>query len=146
LWTGGIVNDFAAKSRGSDPRDLGHNVGVRGAAIFLLAAFTALALAATGPASSARLGSLRVVTTTPFTVAGSGFHLRERIRLTATIGTKTRSVQIRATRLGTFRVLLDQIPFTRCDVIRVVATGFAGTTAVLKRLPAPACIAQRSGG
>ena len=89
---------------------------------------------------------LRVVSTSPFTVAGSGFRIREGIRITTTVGRAVRTVRTRATSLGTFRILLPGIgaPQGRCDVIRVVAVGFAGTTAILKRLPSRACLVQRS--
>jgi hypothetical protein len=34
----------------------------------------------------------------------------------------------------------------RCDSVRVLARGSAGSYAVVKRLPPPACAAARSGG
>jgi len=105
-----------------------------------------LVLAATASARTAQPAKLHIVTTSPLTVAGSGFHLGERIHVTATVGPATRTVRVRATRLGTFRLLLGGLGGTssHCDLIRVVATGVAGSTAVLKRLPAPACLLQRS--
>ena len=105
-------------------------------------------LAATASARTAQTAKLHIVATSPFTVAGSGFRLRERIRVTATVGRATKTVRVRATRLGTFRLLLGGLGVTssHCDLIRVVATGVAGSTAVLKRLPPPACLLQRSNG
>ncbi len=116
---------------------------MRRAGVLLVSALVASALA-TGSGATRLPAKLRIVAASPLTVAGSGFHARERIRLTASAGGMTETVRIRATRLGTFRVLLERVGPTRCDLIRVVATGLAGASAVLKRLPPPACIAQRA--
>jgi hypothetical protein len=55
-------------------------------------------------------------------------------------------VTVIATRLGTFRVVLDELTPSRCDLVRVVAAGRAGSRVVLKRLPSPACLPERSEG
>jgi hypothetical protein len=39
-----------------------------------------------------------------------------------------------------------ETPMTRCDRVRVIAIGSDGSHAVLKLLPAPACIAARTPG
>ena len=75
----------------------------------------------------------------PLTVAGAGFHSRERVRVTATVADATQTVRIVTTRIGGFRAALSELTPTRCDLIRVVAVRRSGTTVVLKRLPSPAC-------
>ena len=105
-----------------------------------------LVLAATASARTAQPAKLHIVATSPFTVTGSGYHLRERIHVTATGRTGDEDGAREGDATGTFRLLLGGLGGTssHCDLIRVVATGVAGSTAVLKRLPAPACLLQRS--
>ena len=118
---------------------------VKRAGLSLLVIVTVAVLAAAAPART-ELASLRVVAASPLTIAGSGFHSREHVRITATLGKATQTVGATATGLGTFRIRLSGLPLSqgRCDAIRVVAVGFAGTTAILKRLPSRACLLHRS--
>lgn len=118
----------------------------RTTALLLLLALGGAVLAGAGSARTEQTAKLRLVAMNPLTVAGTGFHSRERARVTATSAGATQTVRVTATRTGSFRVTLDQLIPGRCDLIRVVAVGRGGTSAVLKRLPSPACIAARSSG
>ena len=88
-----------------------------------------------------RHASLRVTRTTPLTVAGSSFKSRERVRVTATVAGSASTRAVRASRRGalsaTFSTAAD-----RCSSVRIVAVGNAGSRAIIKRLPGPACILQ----
>jgi hypothetical protein len=113
------------------------------ATILVLLALAAAVLAGLGSAGTTQTARLRLVTTSPLTVAGTGFQSRERTRVNATSEFATETVRVIATRTGTFRVTFAELAAGRCDLVRVVATGRAGSTVVLKRLPAPACILER---
>ena len=95
-------------------------------------ATAALALALTTPALHLAAASPTVV------VRGSGFHARERVTLVA--GVKT--LHLRTTRLGTFR-LDTGVRLSRCNSLIVTATGARGDRALLT-LPRPACMPARS--
>lgn len=77
--------------------------------------------------------SLQIVRETPLTIRGRGFRARERVRLSAA----GRNWRLRATPRGTFVVVLESVD--RCDIVRIVAVGAAGSRAVLKIFPAPHC-------
>lgn len=83
--------------------------------------------------------ALRVVRTSPLTIRGEHFRARERVRLTAA----ARTVRTKASATGFFVVTIRGA--TRCDSIRVLARGSAGSYAVVKVLPSPACLPARSG-
>jgi hypothetical protein len=109
----------------------------------LRASVTALAMAvalacsagtALGGGSDAALKpTLQIVRETPLTIRGRAFRARERVRVSAA----GRSSHVRATRHGTFVVALTGVD--RCNIVRIVAVGAAGSRAVLKILPAPQC-------
>jgi hypothetical protein len=101
-------------------------------------AFTPLsATASTGPAT------LRLQDRSPITLAGAGFTRGERVRVT--LDRRTNSIRIiRAGRNGAFVVMFRGASASRCDLVRVIATGSGGSRAVLKILPAPACLPARS--
>jgi hypothetical protein len=114
----------------------------RTASLVLFLGLAGAALAAAGPAQTSPAPRLRIVALSPFVVGGTGFNPRERTRVTANAGTGSQTVRVVATRLGTFRVTLDQVAPTRCDLIRVVAVRRGGTIVAFKRLPSPACLPE----
>jgi hypothetical protein len=114
--------------------------------MLLLLTLVATALAGPGSAGTTQTAKLRLLAVNPLTVAGTGFHARERARITATSAGRTQAVRVTATGTGSFRVTFKEVTPSRCDTIRVVAVGRGGTSVVLKRLPAPACISERSAG
>jgi hypothetical protein len=111
---------------------------VAGAAVALVAVvlgFTVLAR----PDAMAGRPALRVVRTSPFKIRGEHFRGRERVRLTAAATT----VRTKANGDGVFVVTIRGA--TRCESVRVLARGSAGSYAVVKVLPSPACLPAHSG-
>jgi hypothetical protein len=92
--------------------------------------------------TKARTASLRLVKKAPLTVRGEHFRAGERVRLRAMLHRQTAAT---ASPQGSF-VASFETPMTRCDRVRVIAIGSDGSHAVLKLLPAPACIAARTPG
>ncbi len=84
--------------------------------------------------------TLSLVRKTPLTVRGEHFEAGERVRLRAMLHRATAAT---AGPSGSF-VATFQTPTTRCDRVRVIAIGSEGSHAVLKLLPAPACIAAKT--
>jgi hypothetical protein len=104
-------------------------------------------IAASGIAVSSASGTsqkqtLRIVDRDPLALRGEGFQSRERVRVTLSAPVAARK-STRATASGSFRVTFPQVSATRCDMVRVVVVGGAGSRA-LKLLPAPACMPMRS--
>jgi hypothetical protein len=104
---------------------------------------TAAAAAALGLASSGQstaLPLLRVIDQSPFTVQGSHFRPRERVKVTLyKHQASVRTRRVTASSSGTFRTVLQEDPVDRCDVIFVRAVGTRGSRAEQKMLPRPAC-------
>jgi hypothetical protein len=98
-----------------------------------IAAFTRSSAQAAKP-------SLRITRPAPFTVQGRHFRAGEKVRL---LGGSHRA-QVRANGDGSFAITIAGA--TRCDTLRLVARGSAGSYAVVKLLPPPACAATRSSG
>jgi hypothetical protein len=82
--------------------------------------------------------SLRVIGSAPVKVRGAQFRPRESVRLTA----GKRSLRTNANGDGYFVVTIPG--GSRCDTLRVLARGSAGSYAVVKLLPQPACMPARS--
>lgn len=82
--------------------------------------------------------TLRVTGTSPLKVRGDHFRSGERVRLTAAAAT----VRTKANGDGFFVVTIRGA--TRCDLVRVLARGSAGSYVVVKILPPPACMPARS--
>jgi hypothetical protein len=104
-------------------------------------------IAASGIAVSSASGTsqkqtLRIVDRDPLALRGDGFESRERVRVTLSAPVAARKFT-RATTSGSFRVTFEDVLATRCDMVRVVVVGRAGSR-VLKFLPAPACMPLRS--
>jgi len=111
-------------------------IGAGAAAGAFALAFTVFA----GPSAKASKPSLRITRPAPLTVRGRHFHDREQVRLTA----GARTAQATANGDGYFVITIPGAD--RCNTVRVLARGSAGSYAVVKLLPAPACMPARSGG
>jgi hypothetical protein len=82
--------------------------------------------------------SLRIARTTPITVQGRHFHASELVRLRS----GSRFARAKANGSGYFVITIPGAD--RCNTVRVVATGSAGSYAIVKLLPAPMCAPVRS--
>jgi len=91
--------------------------------------------------SPARTGrpALHVVRNAPLTVRGEHFRSREQVRVT----TAKKVTRTKADGRGTFVVTIRGV--SRCDMVRVLARGSAGSYAIVKLLPSPMCLPARSG-
>jgi hypothetical protein len=90
------------------------------------------------PAAHAARPALHLVGKGPLTVRGEHFRSGERVR----VSTAGRAARAKANGNGVFVVTIRGA--TRCDAVRVLARGSAGSYAVVKVLPLPACAAARS--
>jgi hypothetical protein len=111
-------------------------IGAGAAAGALVLGFTVFA----GSSANTSKPSLRITRSAPLTVRGRHFHADERVRLT----TGTRTAPAKANGDGYFVITIPGAD--RCNTVRVLARGSAGSYAVVKLLPAPACMPARSGG
>lgn len=101
----------------------------------------ALGFAAFGRSSGhAAKPSLRITQATPLTVQGRHFRAGEGIRVTS----GSRSARGRANGGGYFVIRIPGAD--RCNTLRVVARGTAGSYAIVKLLPAPMCAPARTSG
>jgi len=71
--------------------------------VCLIVASTAVAVALAGSGAS-----IRVLSAQPLVVSGAQFKARERLTITATVGTENAARQVTATRQGTFKVTLGK--------------------------------------
>ena len=81
---------------------------------------------------------LKLVAASPAAIRGQHFRPNEHVRIKA----RARSSNVTADGQGTFVVTIRGA--TRCDLVRIVAVGSAGSYAVLKALPPPMCLPVRS--
>ena len=88
--------------------------------------------------SKAGSPSIRLVRAAPLTVRGAHFRSGERVRVTAA----GKSAQTKANGDGTFVVVVRGA--TRCETLRILARGSAGSYAIVKLLPQPACLPART--
>ena len=105
-----------------------------GALVAVVLGFTLLAR----PDRTEGRATLRVVRAFPLTIRGQHFRARERVRLT----TGAVTIQTKASPDGFFVVTIRGTD--RCNSSRVLARGSAGSYAVVKNLPPPACAPARS--
>jgi hypothetical protein len=91
----------------------------------------------------AQKASLRIVDREPLTLRGENFKAGERVRISLSVPLTERKV-VRATATGSFRATFLEISVARCEGVRAVAVGGAGSQATVKFLPAPACSPMRS--
>jgi hypothetical protein len=108
--------------------------------IALIAAALAVAAFAGGTAfgGPSAKPTLRLMKLHPLTVHGQRFHARELVRVQVQAPSAA-TRRVRANQSGSFTASFGT-GVSRCDVIRVVAIGGEGSRAVLKYLPAPACM------
>jgi hypothetical protein len=88
--------------------------------------------------TSSPQAKLQVVRKAPLTVRGQGFRARESVRVSAS----GRNWRLRTSSAGTFVLTLGS--GDRCNSVRVLAVGSAGSYAVVKALPSPMCAPARS--
>lgn len=105
--------------------------------IGLLVALAGTAAATQSSGDAQRPAALRLVKSKPVTVAGARFQAGERVRLRASSGPRTGTEFARAGAAGGFVETFD-MPYDRCNGLRVTATGSEGSRAKLK-LPGPYC-------
>jgi len=111
-------------------------LGVCATAVAVVLGFTLLG----GPGSKPNAGrpTLGIVRAAPLTVRGQHFRSGEQVRVTSAM----RSARAKANGDGTFVVTIPGA--TRCNTLRVLARGSAGSYAIVKFLPQPACLPARS--
>lgn len=122
-------------SRGSASRAV-----VIAGALAVLLALGAVELTSAAPIRE-RAGArpaLRLVRVQPFTVLGTGFKPRERVRVTVVREDRTVVRARGASAAGRFVVSFRELEPRRCAASRVKATGVRGSRAILK-LAQPAC-------
>jgi hypothetical protein len=107
--------------------------------ILCVAALGTLLVSGTGASDLARKPLLRFVSKQPLAVQGQSFASGERVRVRVE-ASLTAARRVRASRAGAFTARFEDIVVTRCDTVRIVAVGSRGSRAVLKYLPAPACL------
>jgi hypothetical protein len=107
--------------------------------LVLVLAVASAALALAGPAYAARLS---LSDRRPVTLRGSGFHHRERVRVTVRESSGRRVVRrVTASRHGTFRLTIAQST-PPCGHWAASATGSFGSRARLTGIMFPDCIVR----
>jgi len=96
-------------------------------------------LGGSGSKPNAGRPAIRIVHPAPLTLRGEHFGSGEQVRVT----TAMKSARAKANGDGTFVVTIPGA--TRCNTLRVLARGSAGSYAIVKLLPQPACLPARSG-
>jgi hypothetical protein len=82
--------------------------------------------------------TIRLIRAAPLTVRGEHFHSGEQVRVTAA----GKSAQTKSNGDGIFVVTVRGA--TRCETLRILARGSAGSYAIVKLLPQPACLPART--
>ncbi len=91
-----------------------------------------------GSGAGAARPSIRLVPAAPSTIRGAHFRAGELVR----VSSGSHATLATADGDGAFVVTIRGA--SRCDIVRVVARGSAGSYVVLKTLPAPVCLPVRS--
>jgi hypothetical protein len=115
-------------------------LGVATTAVAVVLGFTLLRGPGSKPKPDAGRPAVRIIGAAPLTVRGEHFRPGEQVRVT----TAMKSAQTRASRDGTFVVTIPGA--TRCNTLRVLGRGSAGSYAIVKLPPQPACLPARSAG
>lgn len=102
----------------------------------LLAVLTALVLASAAPAQTQRTPRVWLVTAAPVTVGGAQFLARERVKVTAQLGTTKLVKTVTATSTGRFSARWTARVSDACYSTFIRATGSRGSTAVWKLVAA----------
>lgn len=113
-------------------------LGVCAAAAIIVLGFTLLGGSSKSRARPALHVDRNAPSTAPLTVRGEHFHSGESVR----VSTGKKAVQTKANGAGLFVVTIRGA--TRCDTVRVLARGSAGSYAIVKMLPPPMCLPARS--
>jgi hypothetical protein len=109
-------------------------------AIALVAVAVALAAqAAAQPGVERSHARLSLLTRSPLTVRGTGFHRRERVRVVVRSAGGRLTRRARANRSGRFSVSFAGDPPPRCSPLYVTATGRRGSHATLASTKLPEC-------
>jgi hypothetical protein len=111
-------------------------LGVCATAAAVVLGFTILG--GSGSKASGARPSIRLIHAAPLTVRGEHFRSGERVRVTAA----AKSAQTKANGDGIFVVTVHGA--TRCETLRILARGSAGSYVIVKLLPQPACLPSRS--
>jgi hypothetical protein len=119
-----------------------HHPGVRGLVFIAATLAAALLIAATGSFAKQR-PALALHFKASVVVDGSHFKAHERVKVMASSGG---SATIRASSSGAFSVTLHGAPVDRCSGLVVRARGSAGSVAMIRRPPLPACAPMRGVG
>jgi hypothetical protein len=109
----------------------------QGMRTLLAVGVAALLTAGTAGAAQSK-PALRLAKLQPLTVEGRNFRAREHVKVQVLAPTTAVRKAV-ANMSGSFVVKFPDIPATRCDMVRVVATGAGNRRVVLKMLPSPAC-------
>jgi hypothetical protein len=110
---------------------------VRVRSIAVASALLGLALVGCAAARTPAPPTLRVVSTSPLVVAGTGFRAGERVTVTALSSVRPHIVRIRATRRGSFRVRLGRFTQPCGSPWAVRARGASRRVAVVRLAAAP---------
>lgn len=101
----------------------------------VLTIVAALVLALPATASVQARPSIRIVSDSPFMVAGTGFRPGEQVRVIARRGADRAVRTVPAARNGTFRVRLFTFGGDDCTFVSVNAMGSRGSRAALRIVP-----------
>jgi hypothetical protein len=108
-------------------------------------AFAALAAGGLAAASTSARPTLRLLRMAPARVGGTDFKAGERVRVVFQRRSTYARRIVYASGRGTFVASFDVAVRSRCLSFRVAAVGSAGSRAVLKFVPRPACMPARHG-
>ena len=97
----------------------------------------AILAAAIAPAGTAAASSpaLKLLKANPVQVRATGFHARERVRLTVSTGNGVTHATAKARGDGGFTATVRGAVASRCAPLVIRATGAEGSRAVLRRFP-----------
>ena len=101
---------------------------------FVLLLGLVAALLPIAAAASTRAAQVAVVSHSPVTVRGTGFHRYERVVVTVS-ARESRTRKIYATARGSFRAVFKGYSFTYCEPYAVRAKGNRGSTAFVRIIP-----------
>jgi hypothetical protein len=108
-------------------------------AVAAVAVVAALALALVPPTRAGSDPALRLVTTRPVTVHGTGFKAHERVRLVLRKPSGAYRRRARAGPRGRFTRRFRGVTIDRCSGFRLTATGRQGSRATILRRPPLGC-------
>jgi hypothetical protein len=104
----------------------------------MLLVFLAVSAGAGSAAGATSRPRLAIEDQQPLLVAGSAFEARELVTVRALGTFGTRTLRVRATTAGTFRLRFRRLTADPCSLRRLIAVGTLGSRAAI-RLPPGAC-------